>query len=90
MPSVIFRGKLIPQNVYTAYEGNDAALYNDLGKEVEAAMLCQIGRLKQQIAPDLRAKSLTEREIDDVVEETVIDTILNIQRFWKNELERRE
>ena len=53
-------------------------------------MLCQIGRLKGQIAPELRRKGLTEAEIDDVVEDAVIETILNIQRFWKNELERNE
>ena len=86
MPSVIFRGRQIPQNVYTAYEGNDALLYNGLGYEVEAAVLCQIGRLKGQIALDLINKGLSEEDINDIVEDAVIETILNIQRGWQNDI----
>ena len=80
MPSVIFRGKLISSTVCSAYEDNDAALYEGLRYEVEAAILCLTQRLKYQIRPRAVQNGLTEQEIDDTVEETVIQTILNIQR----------
>ena len=75
---VIFRGKRIPHNICQAYEGNELAFFDALSREEKAAIYCLIQRIKPSIT--FRGKGLTEEEIDDVVEDTVIETILNIQR----------
>ena len=80
MPSVIFRGKLIPHNTCQAYEGNEPAFFDALGREEKAAIFCLIQRIKPTIAFRCQGRGLTTEEIDDIVEGAVIETILNIQR----------
>lgn len=79
MPSVIFRGKLIPHNVCTVYEDGEQAFFDALGREEKTAIYCLIQRIRPTIAFQSKQKGLTTEEIDDIVEDAVIETILNIQ-----------
>jgi hypothetical protein len=81
MPTVIFRGKLIPHNVCNAYEGDEQAFFDALAREEKTAMYCLIQRIKPTIR--FRGQGLTEEDIDDIVEDAVLETILNIQRGIK-------
>jgi hypothetical protein len=80
MSSVIFRGKVIPNNTCQAYEGDERAFFDALGREEEAAVLCLIRQIKPSVAFEGRQNYLAEEQIDDIVEDAVIATILNIQR----------
>ena len=78
---VIFRGKRIPHNTCQAYEGNEPAFFDALSREEKAAIFCLIQRIKPTIAFRCKAQGLTdEHEIDDIVEDAMLETILNIQR----------
>ncbi len=78
--SVIFRGKSLPHNTCQAYEGNEPAFFDALSREEKAAIFCLIQRIKPTIVFRCQGRGLTVEDIDDIVEDTVIETILNIQR----------
>jgi hypothetical protein len=80
MPSVIFRGKIIPDTICQAYEGDERAFFDALGREEKEAVYCLIRQIKPPVAFEGRQKYLAEEQIDDIVEDAVIETILNIQR----------
>lgn len=78
--SVYYNGKIILENVCTAYTDNEAALFADLGNENPRAIRCLTRRLKPSVQLTAAPYRLSEQEIDDIVTETVIKTIINIQR----------
>ncbi len=77
---VYYYGKVIPENVCNPYNGNEADLYRDLGDEKPTAIRCLTRRLKPSVQAEAAPYRLTEEEIDDIVTDTVIKTIINIQR----------
>ena len=78
--SVYYNGKIILENVCAAYTDNEAALFADLGNENPRAIRCLTRRLKPSVQATAAPYRLSEQEIDDIVTETVIKTIINIQR----------
>ena len=77
---VYFYKEPIPENVCDVYEGNDAALFQDLGDEKRTAIRCLTRRLKPQTAAMGKRFGLSEEEIDDIVTDAVVETIFNIKR----------
>lgn len=76
----VFQGKLISQNVCKIYEGNEAALYKDLGDEKPEAIRCLTYQLLPRTEADGYKMGLSKEEIDNIVMDTVIKTIIQIQR----------
>jgi hypothetical protein len=79
---VNFRGKILSEDICAAYEGDDAALFADLGqdKPVPNAMFCVIRRAKPAAMNQGRKYGLKEEEVDTALLKAVLDLVENIKR----------
>ena len=83
---VYFRGKFLSEDICTAYEGNDAALYADLAQDppVPNAMFCVVRRAKPAAMNQGRRYGLSEEEIDTALLQSLMSLIGNIKRGQNN------
>ena len=78
---VYFYKEPIPENVCADYRNNEAALFQDLGNERGEAIRCLTRRIKPLVEAKANGKGIFDMEaIDNIVMDTVIATIRNIQR----------
>jgi hypothetical protein len=80
--SVYFRGTILYEDICAAYEGDDAALVADLGRDkpVPNAMFCVIRRAKPAAMNRGRRYGLSEEDVDTTLLKALMDLIGNIKR----------